>query len=63
MDSCGKGDLIFIGCNIAKNIISKSKGIYFEKVDATTGRKASYFTEAPVQVVLKDDQVLKKLWQ
>jgi penicillin-binding protein 1A len=42
---------------------SMPPNIYFEKVDATTGRKASYFTEAPVQVVLKDDQVLKKLWQ
>jgi membrane carboxypeptidase/penicillin-binding protein len=42
---------------------SMPPNIHFEKVDATTGRKASYFTKAPVQVVLKDDQVLKKLWQ
>ena len=42
---------------------SMPPNIHFEKVDAGTGRKASYFTDAPVQVVLKDDQVLKKLWQ
>jgi len=37
--------------------------IHVESVDATTGRKASYFTDAPVKVVLKDGQVLKKIWQ
>jgi penicillin-binding protein 2D len=37
--------------------------IHFENVHATTGRKATYFTDAPVQVVLKDDQELRKLWE
>ncbi len=37
--------------------------IHVESVDATTGRKSSYFTDAPVKVVLKDGQALKKLWQ
>ena len=37
--------------------------IHFESVDAITGRKASFLTDAPVQVVLKDDQSPKKLWQ
>lgn len=37
--------------------------IHLENVDATTGRKASFFTKEPVQVVLKDGQVLKKLWE
>jgi len=41
----------------------KPPNIHFESVDATTGKKASYFTKAPVAVVLKDGQVLKKLWQ
>jgi 1A family penicillin-binding protein len=37
--------------------------IHIESVDTTTGKKASFFTNAPVKVVLKDGQVLKKLWQ
>lgn len=37
--------------------------IHLENVDATTGRKASFFTKEPVQVVLKDGQVSKKLWE
>ena len=37
--------------------------IHVENVNATTGRKAGFFTDAPVQVVLKDDQALRKVWQ
>ena len=37
--------------------------IHFESVDAATGKKASFFTDAPVQVVLKNGQELKRLWQ
>jgi len=36
--------------------------IHLESVDATTGRKASFFTKQPVQVVLKDGQVLESFW-
>ncbi len=41
----------------------KPPNIHIESVDATTGKKASYFTKVPIRVVLKDGQVLKKLWQ
>ena len=42
---------------------SLPSNIHIENVHAITGRKATYFTDVPVQVVLKDDQVLRKLWE
>jgi penicillin-binding protein 1A len=47
----------------ASREFDKPPNIHFERVDASTGRKASYFTKVPVTVVLKDGQVLKKIWQ
>jgi penicillin-binding protein 1A len=37
--------------------------IRFERVDAVTGRKASYFTKETTEVALQDGQELKKIWQ
>jgi len=37
--------------------------IHVENVNATTGRKAGFFTDTPVQVVLKNDQKVKSIWQ
>jgi 1A family penicillin-binding protein len=42
---------------------SMPPNVHFENVDAATGRKASFFTDTPVQVVLKDGQTLNKFWQ
>lgn len=42
---------------------SKPPNIHIESVDSTTGRRASFFTKTPVQVVLKDGQEPKKPWQ